>query len=74
MSRMPVPSFDDPALRSAMAAYLEVAGRLDDVASVGGEARELLDLAESKAMAGMALRKRLTDAGWTAPVGHRVTL
>ena len=74
MSRMPVPSFDDPALRSAMAAYLEVAGRLDDVASVGGEARELLDLAESKAMAGMALRKRLTDAGWTAPVAHRVTL
>ena len=74
MTGMPLPSFDDPALRSAMATYLDVAGRLDAVASVGGQPRELVDLAESKAMAGIALRKRLTDAGWTAPVGHRVTL
>jgi hypothetical protein len=74
MSRMALPSFDDPAVRSAMAAYLEVADRLDEVASVGGEPRVLLDLAESKAVAGMALIKRLTDAGWTAPSSQRVTL
>ena len=78
MSRMPMPSFDHPALRSAMKAYLEVADRLDDLSSVGGEARELLDLAESKAIAGMALRKQLAEAGWTAPVAgsvaQRVTL
>ena len=75
---MPMPSFDDPALRSAMKAYLDVADRLDELSSVGGEPRQLLDLAESKAIAGMALRKRLCDAGWTAPVadaiGQRVTL
>jgi hypothetical protein len=78
MSRMPMSSFDDPALRSAMKGYLDVADRLDELASVGGEARDLLDLAESKAIAGMALRKRLSDAGWTAPVSaataQRVTL
>ena len=74
MSRMQQPSFDDPALRSAMAAYVDVAARLDEAASVGGEARDLLDLAESKAIAGMALRKRLAEAGWTAPVAQRVTL
>ena len=74
MSRMPLSSFDDPALRSAMAAYVDVAARLDEAASLGSEARELLDLAESKAIAGMALRKRLTEAGWSAPVSHRVTL
>ncbi len=78
MSRMPMPSFDDPALRSAMKAYLDVADRLDELSSVGGEARELLDLAESKAIAGMALGKRLSEAGWTTPVSaavdQRVTL
>ncbi len=78
MSRMPQRSFDDPALRSAMSAYLDVADRLDELSSVGGEARELLDLAESKAIAGMALHKRLTESGWTAPVrapgAQRVTL
>ena len=78
MSRMPMPNFDDPALRSAMKAYLDVAERLDELSEVGGEARDLLDLAETKAIAGMALRKRLADAGWTAPVsaamGQRVSL
>ena len=78
MSRMPMPSFDDPALRSAMKAYLDVADRLDELSSVGGEPRQLLDLAETKAIASMALRKRLAEAGWTAPVvaavGQRVTL
>ena len=72
MSRMPMPSFDDPALRSAMKAYLDVADRLDELSSVGGEAREVIDLAETKAIAGMALRNRLAEAGWTAPASPRV--
>lgn len=72
MCRMPLPSFDDPALRSAMKAYLDAADRLDELSSIGGEARELMDHAETKAVAGMALRKRLTEAGWTAPVGAPV--
>jgi hypothetical protein len=59
--------FDDPALRAAMAAYLEAARRLDEVSSVGDEARNLLDLAEAKTLAAMQLRKRLTELGWTAP-------
>ena len=60
--------FDDPALRAAMAAYLDVARRLDETSSVGDEARILLDLAEAKTLAGMQLRKRLTELGWSAPV------
>ncbi len=71
MARMPQQSFDDPAVRSAMSTYLDVAGRLDEAALLGSEARELLDLAESKAVAGMALRKRLAEAGWVAPVLQR---
>ena len=78
MSGMPMPSFDEPALRSAMKAYLDVADRLDELSAVGGEPRQLLDLAETKAIAGMALRKRLAEAGWTAPVsaavGQRLTV
>ena len=59
--------FDDPALRAAMAAYLDAARRLDEVSSVGDEARNLLDLAEAKTLAAMQLRKRLAELGWTAP-------
>lgn len=60
-------ALDDTQLRSAMAAYLDAAQRLDDAAGVGGEARDLLDLAEAKTLAAMQLRKRLTELGWTAP-------
>jgi hypothetical protein len=60
--------FDDPALRAAMAAYLDAARRLDEISSVGDEARNLLDLAEAKTLAAMQLRKRLTDLGWAAPL------
>ena len=66
--------FDDPALRAAMSAYLEAARRLDETSSVGDEARNLLDLAEAKTLAGMQLRKRLTELGWAAPqVAERAT-
>ena len=40
---MTVQAFDDPALRAAMTAYLDVARRLDEISSVGDEARNLLD-------------------------------
>ncbi len=62
---------DDPGLRAAMAAFLAAAEWLDHADSQGLEARELVDLAERKAVAGMALRKRLTELGWTAPVPAR---
>jgi hypothetical protein len=59
--------FDDAQLRSAMAAFLDAARRLDETSSVGDEARNLLDLAEAKTLAAMQLRKRLTELGWAAP-------
>lgn len=60
-------AFDDADVRTAMRAYLDAADRLADLAGVGGEARDVLDLAESKAMAGLLLRKALEKHGWTAP-------
>ena len=59
--------FDDDAVRSAMRSFLAAADALDEVSSVGGEARDVLELAERKALAGMTLRKALERAGWTAP-------
>ena len=70
---MPQKSFDDAALRTAMTAYLGAARALDEASQVGGEARQLLDLAEAKAMTGMALQKRLVELGWTAPAAQRTT-
>ena len=64
---MPQKVFDDDTLRAAMRAYLDAADRLDESASVGSEARDLLDLAEHKAMAGLLLRKALEKQGWTPP-------
>ena len=68
---MPQKSFDDAALRTAMTDYLAAARALDEASSVGGEARQLVDLAEAKAMAGMKMQKRLVELGWTAPAGQR---
>ena len=70
---MPQTSFDNPELRSAMSAYLKAAQALDEASQVGDEPRALLDLAEAKSVAGLALRKRLVSLGWTAPVGQRTT-
>ena len=64
---MPSRTFDDAALRAAMQSFLWAAQRLDDAAGDGLGARELLDLAEAKSVAGMELRKRLVELGWTAP-------
>ena len=69
MSDMNGAGVDDPGLRAAMAAFLAAAEWLDHADGV--DERELLDLAERKAVAGLALRKRLTELGWTAPTGSR---
>lgn len=70
---MPHATFDDHELRAAMAAYLQAADALDEASGTGDEARQLLELAETKSMAGLALRKRLVALGWTAPAGQRTT-
>jgi hypothetical protein len=64
---MPQTVFDDATVRAAMRAYLGAAERLDAAAQLGGEARDLLDAAETKTLAGLQLRKALERQGWTAP-------
>ena len=66
-------SFDNAELRSAMSAFVTAADALDAAAAIGGEPRALLDLAEAKAVAGLALRKQLVALGWTAPAVQRST-
>lgn len=63
-------SFDDAALLSAMRDYVSLSDRLAVAASDGQPARELVDLAEAKALAGLVLHKRLADGGWSAPTGQ----
>jgi hypothetical protein len=60
-------SFDDIGVRAAMRGYLDAAAALDDVTALGGQARDLLDLAERKSLAGLLLRKALEKQGWQAP-------
>ncbi len=67
---MPHSTFDDPALRAALTDFVVAAAALDEASAVGGEARDLMDLAEAKTVAGLTLRKRLTGLGWTAPAGQ----
>jgi hypothetical protein len=64
---VPQRSFDDVGVRAAMRGYLDAAARLDDASALGGEPRDLLDLAERKALAGLLLRKALEKQGWQAP-------
>lgn len=64
---MPQTVFDDASVRAAMGSYLVAAERLDAAAELGGQARELLDAAEAKTVAGLQLRKALERKGWTAP-------
>ena len=71
---MTAQGFDDAALRAAMTDFLDAARRLDEISAVGDEARNLLDVAEAKTLAGLQLRKRLTELGWHAPVAERSAL
>ena len=65
---MSAQGLDDPAVRTAMAAFVAAAAKLDAASSGGAEARQLLDLAEAKTLAGLQLRRELANAGWSAPV------
>ena len=65
--------FDDTTVRAAMRDYLALADRLATASAHGEAARDLVDLAELKAVAGMVLHKRLIELGWQAPVAQRVT-
>ena len=66
-------SFDDDSVRAAMRDYLSLSDRLATASAEGQPARDLVDLAESKAVAAMVLRKRLVDLGWSAPVAQRTS-
>ena len=64
---------DDPELLQVMRGYLRAC---DQLAAAGND-NEILERSEIKTMAGMALRKRLAEAGWTQPArqpaGQRTT-
>jgi hypothetical protein len=61
-----VPDFDDTRLFAALREYVHAAEALFEV-NPQEEPRRTLDLAEHKSLAGMALRRRLTELGWTPP-------
>lgn len=61
--------FDDEALRAAMRAFLRATDALAEAAHdpSADRSRDVIDHADAKALAAMALRRRLEDAGWVAP-------
>ena len=59
---------DDARLRAAMRAYLTACDALDEAGgSEGDGSRELIDRADAKTIAEMALRQQLERLGWAAP-------
>ncbi|BEP14648.1 hypothetical protein acdb102_29590 [Acidothermaceae bacterium B102] len=62
-----MPDFDDARLYSALREYVLAAEALQGV-TPHDEPRRTLDLAEHKSLAGMALRRRLMEIGWSPPV------
>lgn len=60
-------SFDDPALETAVRAYADACAALESAQ----DDAQVLALSDLKSLAGMQLRKRLVDAGWTAPTRQR---
>lgn len=69
MCPMATVSFEDPVLQAAMRAYLHACTSL---AAAGDEA-EILNRSDAKSMAGLSLRKRLVELGWTAPARQRTS-
>jgi hypothetical protein len=61
-----VPDFDDTRLFAALREYVHAAEALSEI-NPQDEPRRTLDLAEHKSLAGMALRRRLAELGWTPP-------
>jgi hypothetical protein len=66
-----VPDFDDTRLFAALRSYVQATEALSEV-DPRDEPRRTLDLAEHKSLAGMALRRRLTELGWTPPLRRQV--
>jgi hypothetical protein len=62
--------FDDVRLVAAMRAYVRA---VDEVAQAGwaGDDKAVLDRADQRAIAAMAVRRRLLELGWSPP-NHRV--
>jgi hypothetical protein len=60
-------SFEDPALLAAMRAFVAASDAIDSAAAD----EQLIDLAQAKSMAGMVVRKRLTELGWASPAHQR---
>ena len=66
LSGMSSRDLDDPELVAALRGYLAAADRLVEI-STTGTARDLVDEAEAKSVAGMRLKRALVRVGWTAP-------
>jgi hypothetical protein len=62
-----VPDFEDERLYAALREYVRAAETLSAI-EPQDEPRRTLDLAEQKSLASMALRRRLTELGWTPPL------
>ena len=67
---MSASGLDDQDVRTAMAAFVSAATKLDEASAAGAEARQLLNLAEAKTLAALQLRRELTNAGWSAPAAQ----
>ena len=67
-----MPDFDDARLYAALREYVLATEALQDVAPQD-EPRRTLELAEHKSLAGMALRRRLMEIGWTPPARRAAT-
>jgi hypothetical protein len=64
---MSASGLDDQDVRTAMAAFVSAAHKLDEASEGGAEPRQLLNLAEAKTLAALQLRRELTKVGWSAP-------
>ena len=60
-------SFDDPDLIAAMRAYVDASAALEQAP----DDAQVLSRSDAKSLAGMQLRKKLVDLGWTAPASQR---
>lgn len=58
--------FDDDRLLAAMRDYLRSVDAVGQAVQAGDD-RALLDRAEERTIAGLALRRRLVELGWVAP-------
>jgi hypothetical protein len=66
---MPSLNFDDAALQAAMRAYLDACTSL----AASADDADVLQRSDAKSVAGLQLRKRLVDLGWTAPSTQRTS-